>query len=344
MLPSIITLAILLLHLADIIHAYSTLNFNKIAFQYRKSTTRYSTQMLSLEELELTPVLTDYAERLRKVTDDKLRYQQLLFLAAKCPPMNDALKVDANKVPGCLSVVHVHARRDEHGKIHYMADSDSQLTKGLVVMLVNGLSGHTAEEILKVKPEFIQYAGVGKSLTPGRNNGFLNMLNLMKQKAKQLSPEAAAAVASEVATAAKASAESTDSAAASSDYTTAAPATGAASAPAAAAASTPAVAVSIDTSAGGPVYASIAKKLSMLQPVQLSIEDESHKHAGHAGIAGSARSDGSGETHFKVSIVAACFAGLSRVQRHQMIYTLLKQELDEGVHALSINAKTPDEA
>jgi len=80
----------------------------------------------------------------------------------------------------------------------------------------------------------------------------------------------------------------------------------------------------------------------MLQPVDLTVIDDSSSHAGHAGMDGR---EGGG-THFKVKIVASCFQGLSLVQRHRMIYTLLAKDLNAGggsIHALSIDAKTPDE-
>ena len=138
-----------------------------------------------LAKLGLTPILEGYVKGLRNVPDDKLRYQQLFFLASKCKPMDAALKTDENKVPGCLSTVHIHATREDD-KIFFVGDSDAQMTKGLVAMLVNGLSGHTNAEIQQVQPEFIKYAGIGSTLTPGRNNGFLNMMKVMKDKAQAL--------------------------------------------------------------------------------------------------------------------------------------------------------------
>ena len=104
------------------------------------------------------------------VPDQKLRYQQLLFLAKKLPDMEDALQVEDNRVPGCLSVVFVHATKDDEDIITFKGTSDAQLTKGLVALLVNGLSGCTADQIAGVQPAFIEATGLQQSLTPGRNN------------------------------------------------------------------------------------------------------------------------------------------------------------------------------
>ncbi len=72
-------------------------------------------------------------------------------------------------------------------------------------------------------------------------------------------------------------------------------------------------------------------------PQSLRVEDESHRHEGHAGHRPG------GETHFRVYIVAAAFRGKSRLERHRMINAALADELSGGVHALAIHAAAPEE-
>ena len=89
----------------------------------------------------------------------------------------------------------------------------------------------------------------------------------------------------------------------------------------------------------GRVADSIRRKLTAaLSPTRLDIVDDSHRHAGHAG----ARSEG--ESHFTVTIVAAAFAGQSRVARQRTVYGLLAAELKSDIHALSLVTQTPEEA
>jgi BolA family transcriptional regulator, general stress-responsive regulator len=83
----------------------------------------------------------------------------------------------------------------------------------------------------------------------------------------------------------------------------------------------------------------IAQKLTAaFSPAELSVEDESGKHIGHAG----ARPEG--ETHFSVRIVADVFEGLSRVERQRRVYAALADELKSHIHAVSVSALTPAEA
>ena len=87
-----------------------------------------------------------------------------------------------SSLQGCVSQVWVVPDvRD--GKIYWRADSDAQLTKGLAALLVKGLSGCAPEEIVNVEADFIEMLGLKQSLTPSRNNGFLNMFRLMQARA-----------------------------------------------------------------------------------------------------------------------------------------------------------------
>jgi cysteine desulfuration protein SufE len=121
-------------------------------------------------------------DRLKRRTDPKQKYEQLLAYAKKLDPMPEEAKVQANKVQGCVSQVYITADLED-GKIHYRGDSDAQLVKGLVALLIEGLNGLTPEEILQVTPDFIEETGLKVSLTPSRANGFYNILQLMKKKA-----------------------------------------------------------------------------------------------------------------------------------------------------------------
>ena len=87
----------------------------------------------------------------------------------------------------------------------------------------------------------------------------------------------------------------------------------------------------MSTQIAGPVSRSITDKLSSLKPIYLDVANESYKH----NVA-----EGS-ESHFKVYIVAAQFDGMKPIQKHKMVNSILKEEFDAGLHALSITAKSP---
>ena len=92
----------------------------------------------------------------------------------------------------------------------------------------------------------------------------------------------------------------------------------------------------------GPVGQRIsAKLLQNFSPAALEVIDESHQHAGHMLHPGGV--EPRGETHFRVKVASQAFVGKSRIERHRIINGLLAQELANGVHALAIVARTPDE-
>ena len=267
------------------------------------------------DALGLTPELRKITDAFASIPDEKMRYKQLLYMAQQLPPVEPSVAVPENKVPGCLSTVYVFASPSptysDDGTVTFVGDSDGLLTKGLVALLVRGLSGCTPEQIATVDAEFINAAKISQSLTPGRNNGFLNMLAVMKRKAAELADggggEAAAAQDD-------ASAEASDG---DGDIIT-----------------------TFDQREGKPMYNEIMSKLiAILKPTSITLTDNSDQHAGHAGSKGW---EESGESHFALEIVSEAFGGLAAVKRHQLVYMLLGETM-EKIHALQISAKTPEE-
>ncbi len=92
----------------------------------------------------------------------------------------------------------------------------------------------------------------------------------------------------------------------------------------------------------GPIASAIKEKLTKnFNPVHLEVIDESSKHAGHTGAAQHAEKHGSGESHFHVVIVSESFEGMGLLARHRAVMDVLANEMNEKVHALSLDAKAP---
>lgn len=86
-----------------------------------------------------------------------------------------------------------------------------------------------------------------------------------------------------------------------------------------------------------PTAANLQDRLQQrLDPSRLEVIDESYQHAGHAGANGT----GAG-THFRVRIASHLFTNKSRVARHRLVYDALQDFIDQGLHALAIEAETP---
>jgi len=171
--------------------AVSTVRLPLAALAFRRPTTHWPlsagpTASEGKPNLHLTPRLDELVQRLRGLPDDTYRYKQILFMATQLAPLAAAKKVPANKVPGCVSSAYVHAYQDDKGGVVLEGDSDAQIAKGLLALLIEGVSGCNPDEIDAVDPGFIPYCGLGASLTPGRSNGFLNMLAVIKKKAMEL--------------------------------------------------------------------------------------------------------------------------------------------------------------
>ena len=100
------------------------------------------------------------------------RYGYIIDMGNALPPIDEKLKTPDRLIEGCQSRVWLDAEfRD--GKVYYVADSDAIIVKGMISMLVSVLSGHTPDEILDAKLNFIDEIGLAEHLSPTRSNGLL---------------------------------------------------------------------------------------------------------------------------------------------------------------------------
>lgn len=117
--------------------------------------------------------------------DDWLdRYAQIIDLGNELPPIDESLKTPQHLIEGCQSCVWLDARTDADGLVHFTADSDAIIVKGMISMLVSVLSGHTPDEILAADLHFIDDIGLSEHLSPTRSNGLLAMVNQMRDYAR----------------------------------------------------------------------------------------------------------------------------------------------------------------
>jgi len=109
--------------------------------------------------------------------DDK--YEYIIDLGKKLPPLEAEYKIDENRVRGCQSTVWLVADYRD-GKIFYKAESDAVIVKGLISMLIRVLSGQSPDDIIQAKLNFIQEIGMTTHLAQTRSNGLLAMVKQMK--------------------------------------------------------------------------------------------------------------------------------------------------------------------
>jgi cysteine desulfuration protein SufE len=132
---------------------------------------------MSIQE-EQERIIEDFA-----LFDDWMdKYEYLIQLGKELPLIEEQYKTRDNLIKGCQSKVWLHADYRD-GKLYFTADSDAQITKGLVSMVIQVLSGHSPREIAEADLYFIQAIGLQSHLSPTRANGLLSMLKQMRHYA-----------------------------------------------------------------------------------------------------------------------------------------------------------------
>jgi len=110
------------------------------------------------------------------------KYEYIIDMGKKLPVLEDAHKLNENKIKGCQSTVWLVASYND-GRVFFKADSDAVIVKGLISMLIKVLSGHSPTEIIDARLDFIGEIGMMTHLAQTRSNGLLSMIKQMKNYA-----------------------------------------------------------------------------------------------------------------------------------------------------------------
>ncbi len=108
------------------------------------------------------------------------KYSFLIELGNDMPPYPEEHRRPQNVIEGCQSTVWIYAHKDENGLVHFQADSDAIIVKGIVALLIRVLSAQEPKDILDADLYFIDKIGLKENLTPTRSNGLLAMIKQMK--------------------------------------------------------------------------------------------------------------------------------------------------------------------
>jgi Cysteine desulfuration protein SufE len=111
------------------------------------------------------------------------KYQLLIDLGNEQEPLEEKFKTEQNLIDGCQSRVWLVADLVEGNVIHFKAESDALIVKGIVSLLIRVLSDHTPQEILDAELYFIDEIGLKEHLSPTRSNGLLAMVKQMRMYA-----------------------------------------------------------------------------------------------------------------------------------------------------------------
>lgn len=107
------------------------------------------------------------------------RYGYIIDLGNQLPAIDEKLKTPDRLIEGCQSRVWLNAENHD-GKVHFTADSDAIIVKGIISLLISVLSDHTPDEILAADLKFIDAIGLSEHLSPTRANGLLAMVKQMR--------------------------------------------------------------------------------------------------------------------------------------------------------------------
>jgi len=132
------------------------------------------------------PALSDLADEYGFL-DSEDRYRLLIELGRKLEPMPEALKTDATKVRGCSASVWVYPTRTAENRLHFLADSNAAITKGVVALVLASVQDRPAAEVATTDiAALLAPFDLARELSSNRTQGIPNMIALVRDTAKRL--------------------------------------------------------------------------------------------------------------------------------------------------------------
>jgi cysteine desulfuration protein SufE len=130
--------------------------------------------------MTINQIQDEIIEEFTDIDDWMDRYAYIIDMGNVLPAMPEEFKTPQYLIEGCQSRAWLHADLNEQGQIHFTADSDAIIVKGIISMLLKVLSDHTPTEIADAELYFIDKIGLAENLSPTRSNGLAALVKQMK--------------------------------------------------------------------------------------------------------------------------------------------------------------------
>jgi len=140
--------------------------------------------MFEMTEMDIDDSQNRIIDEMNATKDWLDKYEYLVEQGRRLEPMGKELRVDAKAVSGCQSKVWLHAVFSD-GKLHFSADSDTLITKGMIALLLRVLNHRRPRQVLDADLFFIQKTGLASHLSPSRANGLMAIVNQVKRYARE---------------------------------------------------------------------------------------------------------------------------------------------------------------
>lgn len=130
--------------------------------------------------MTINQIQDEIIEEFGEIDDWMDRYGYIIDLGNALPPIEEKYKTPEHLIEGCQSRVWINAELTPEGRVHFEADSDAIIVKGIIALLIKVLDNQTPQDILDADLHFIDAIGLSEHLSPTRSNGLLAMVKQMK--------------------------------------------------------------------------------------------------------------------------------------------------------------------